>query len=153
MLINVYKIYTGPLSVQAQYSRFCPIFSSFRYNDSLVTWTAVCLTAAKFKPLIITMPGFALSNIAEHLRYHDFVWLLLVACIILSCSHIHTKFWTPYVNRGPVCALEDCQHTSTIRQPFSVESVQTVILKTTGATQAVSGQQSPSEYQTLPTIL
>jgi hypothetical protein len=31
MLINVYEIYTGHLSVQAQYSRFCPISSSFRY--------------------------------------------------------------------------------------------------------------------------
>jgi hypothetical protein len=37
MLINVYKIYTGPLSIQAQYSRLCPISSSFRYNGSLVT--------------------------------------------------------------------------------------------------------------------
>jgi hypothetical protein len=35
MLINVYKIYTGPLSVQAQYSRLCPISSSFRYNGWL----------------------------------------------------------------------------------------------------------------------
>jgi hypothetical protein len=52
-LINVYTIYTGPLSVQAQYSRLCPISSSFRYNSSLVTWTVVCLTADKFKPLIL----------------------------------------------------------------------------------------------------
>jgi hypothetical protein len=28
--MNVYKIYTRPLSVQTQYSRSCPIFSSFR---------------------------------------------------------------------------------------------------------------------------
>jgi hypothetical protein len=64
MLINVYTIYTGPRSVQAQYSRLCPISSSFHYNDSLVTWTVVCLTATKFKPLILSMSGFALSNIA-----------------------------------------------------------------------------------------
>jgi hypothetical protein len=37
------------LSVQAQYSRLCHISSSFRYNSSLVSWTVVCLTAAKFK--------------------------------------------------------------------------------------------------------
>jgi hypothetical protein len=54
MLINVYQTYTGPLSVQAQYSRLCPISSSFRYNGSLVTWTVVCLTTATFKPLILT---------------------------------------------------------------------------------------------------
>jgi hypothetical protein len=35
----VYTTYTGPLSVQAQYSRSCPIISSSCYNSSLVTWT------------------------------------------------------------------------------------------------------------------
>jgi hypothetical protein len=42
MLINVHKIYiinTGPLSVQAQYSRLCPLSSSFCYNGNLVTWS------------------------------------------------------------------------------------------------------------------
>jgi hypothetical protein len=50
-------IYTRPLSVQAQYSKLCPISSSFRYNGSLVTWKVVCLTAAKIQPLIISMTG------------------------------------------------------------------------------------------------
>jgi hypothetical protein len=31
ILINVYKIYTGPLLVQAQCSKLCPVSSSFRY--------------------------------------------------------------------------------------------------------------------------
>jgi hypothetical protein len=31
---NVYTICTGPLSVQAQYSRLCPISSSFRCNSN-----------------------------------------------------------------------------------------------------------------------
>jgi hypothetical protein len=31
------------------------------YNGSLVTWTVVCLTAAKFKPLIFSLSGLALS--------------------------------------------------------------------------------------------
>jgi hypothetical protein len=48
----VYTTYTRPLSVQAQYSRKCPIISIALYNGSLVTWTVVCLTTAKFKPLI-----------------------------------------------------------------------------------------------------
>jgi hypothetical protein len=50
--MHVYRTYTGPLSVQAQYSRSCPIISSSCYNSSLVTWTVVCLTADKFKPLM-----------------------------------------------------------------------------------------------------
>jgi hypothetical protein len=45
--------YTRPLSVQAQHSRSCPIISCSCYNGNLVTWTVVCLTATKFKPLIL----------------------------------------------------------------------------------------------------
>jgi hypothetical protein len=42
---------TRPLSVQAWYSRLCPLKISCGYNGSLVTWTVICLTADKFKPL------------------------------------------------------------------------------------------------------
>jgi hypothetical protein len=41
--ISLYKYTTVPLSVQAQYSRLCPISSSFRYNNSLFTWTVLCM--------------------------------------------------------------------------------------------------------------
>jgi hypothetical protein len=61
----VYTTYTRPLSIQAQYSRKCPIISSSCYNSSPDTWTVVCLTAAKFKPLIFPVSGFALSNVAN----------------------------------------------------------------------------------------
>jgi hypothetical protein len=43
----VYKIYTRPLSVQAQYRRSCPIICCSCYNGSLVTWTTVRLTTQK----------------------------------------------------------------------------------------------------------
>jgi hypothetical protein len=86
MLINVYKIYTGPPSLQAHCSRLCPISSSFRYNSTLVTWTVVYLTAAKFKPLILSMSGFSLPNIAN-IFVIMVVWLPLVACIILLYNH------------------------------------------------------------------
>jgi hypothetical protein len=62
-MLSIYIIYTGPLSVQAQYSRFCPISSSFCY-DSLVTWTVVCLTAAKFKPHCFGYQSQSQSHIA-----------------------------------------------------------------------------------------
>jgi hypothetical protein len=42
--------YASPLSVQALQSRSC--LCILRYNGSLVTWTVVSLTTAKFKPLI-----------------------------------------------------------------------------------------------------
>jgi hypothetical protein len=61
----VYTTYGRPLSVQAQYSRSCPIISSSCYNNSLVIWTVVCLASAKFKPLIFPVSRFALSNVAN----------------------------------------------------------------------------------------
>jgi hypothetical protein len=39
----VYTVYTRPRSVQAKYSRSCPIISCSCYNGSLVTSTVVCL--------------------------------------------------------------------------------------------------------------
>jgi hypothetical protein len=57
MVLNVYTIYTRPLSVRARYSRLCLISGSFRYNGSLVTWTVLCLTVAKFKPLLFSVTG------------------------------------------------------------------------------------------------
>jgi hypothetical protein len=39
-----------PLSVQAQYSRSCPVISSCCYNSSQITWTVVCLIAVKINP-------------------------------------------------------------------------------------------------------
>jgi hypothetical protein len=58
----VHTTYTSSLSVQAQYSTSCLIISSSYYN-SLVTWTAVWLSAAIFKPLIFPVSRFALSNV------------------------------------------------------------------------------------------
>jgi hypothetical protein len=50
-------VYTGPLLVEAQYSKLCPISSSIRYNDSLVTWTVVCLTSQKsYSPVHMGRP-------------------------------------------------------------------------------------------------
>jgi hypothetical protein len=61
----LYTAYTGPLSVQAQYIWSCPIISSSCYNSSLATWRVVFLKAAKFKPFIFPVSGFALSNVAK----------------------------------------------------------------------------------------
>jgi hypothetical protein len=71
-------VYTRLLSVQAQYSRLCPIFSSIHYSSSLVTWTVVCLTATKFKPLIFSVSGFVLFDVAKNfiiMILHDFCLL------------------------------------------------------------------------------
>jgi hypothetical protein len=57
----VYTTYTGPLSVQAQYGRSCPIISSSCYNSSVVTERSYPLTAAKFKHLIFPHLQLSLS--------------------------------------------------------------------------------------------
>jgi glucose-6-phosphate-specific signal transduction histidine kinase len=54
-----------PLSIQALWSRLCLILLSLCYDSCLVTWTVVSLTAAKFKPVILSMLGFTLSYIAN----------------------------------------------------------------------------------------
>jgi hypothetical protein len=41
------------------------VTSSLHYNDSLDTCTVVHMIAAKFKPLIFSVSGFALSNVAN----------------------------------------------------------------------------------------
>jgi hypothetical protein len=60
-MFYLYTIYSRPLSAQAQYSRSFLIICSLRYNSSLDTWTVVRLTAAKFKPLIFSVFGFAFT--------------------------------------------------------------------------------------------
>jgi hypothetical protein len=68
---------TSPLSEQIM-----PILRLLCYNGSLVTWTVVGLTTAKFKPLIFSL---WLHHILypEYVHFYDFVWYLLVACTIL----------------------------------------------------------------------
>jgi hypothetical protein len=104
----VYTIYARPLSVQAKHSRSCSVFRSFRYNGSQITSTAVCLTIAKFKPHICFV-GLRLVQCCEHLHFQGFVWLMLVACIILLHNHICTEVWKPCASCEPVCALVNFQ--------------------------------------------
>jgi hypothetical protein len=66
MLVTyIYTLCTMPMSAQAENSRLCSYLSSLGYDGSLFTWTVVCLTVANFKHLLLSVPGFALSNIAN----------------------------------------------------------------------------------------
>jgi hypothetical protein len=49
----MHTVYARPLSVQAQYSRSCPIISSSCYNGSLVPWTVVSYAASMFILMIL----------------------------------------------------------------------------------------------------
>jgi hypothetical protein len=61
-MFRVYVKYTRPLSAQAQYSRSC---HNLRYNSNLDAWKVLRLAAAKFKPLMFSVSGFALPNMAD----------------------------------------------------------------------------------------
>jgi hypothetical protein len=87
---HTYTIYTRPLTIRAQYSRLCPISGSFSYNGSLVTWTVVCLAATKFKPLVFSVRGFALSNGAN-------VFISQSQSQSQSQSHIATDGFEPHL--------------------------------------------------------
>jgi hypothetical protein len=78
----VYTIYTSPPSVQAQYSRSCPIISSSCYNGSLITWTVLCLTAAKFKPLIF------LNCTASFLQDNSSAWTTQETQLLYCCRGV-----------------------------------------------------------------
>jgi hypothetical protein len=93
--------YTRPLSVQAQYSRSCPIISSSCYNSILFTWTVVCLTAAKFKPLIFPVSLFALSNVANiciFMIFYDF-------CLLPGLRPVKVKVTTLRLTVGQSLSL------------------------------------------------
>jgi hypothetical protein len=48
---------------------YAPVTSSLHYNDSLDTWTDIHMTAAKFKPLVFSVCGLILSNVANILIF------------------------------------------------------------------------------------
>jgi hypothetical protein len=81
-----------------------PILRILCYNGSVVIWTVVSLTAAKFKPLMFSV-WLRLVLYYEHVHSHGFVWLLLAACTILLYNRAHTEGWKLCTNRGPVCTL------------------------------------------------
>jgi hypothetical protein len=80
----VHITYARPLSVQDQYRRSCPTFSSSCYNGSLVTWTIVCLTVAKFKPLIFPKFYKSKSKLKSHCDFRSVSQFVLVSSCIWS---------------------------------------------------------------------
>jgi hypothetical protein len=79
-----FALYTISLSVQALQSRSC--LSYVCDNGSIVTWTVVSLSIAKFKPLIFSVSGFALSyaeNMFILMILYVFCLLYVKSCYII----------------------------------------------------------------------
>jgi hypothetical protein len=71
-----------------------PILSILCYNGSLVTLTVVSLTTAKFKPLIFSVFGFALSyavNVFIRMSSYDFCLLPAHAVLVYNRILVHTE--------------------------------------------------------------
>jgi hypothetical protein len=79
------------------------------YNVSFVTWTIVNLTATKFKPLIFSTSGFALSYAANMFILMILYGFPLVARTVLLYNSIYMKGWEPCANRESMWILENFQ--------------------------------------------
>jgi hypothetical protein len=80
------------------------------YNGRLVTWTILSLITAKFKPLMFSLSGFALSyttNMFILMIMYDFCLLSAQFCYIIIYIYIYVEGWKPCVTRGPVFTLEN----------------------------------------------
>jgi hypothetical protein len=102
---TVYKFFVSPGFAK----QIMSILLILRYNGSLITWTVISLTIAKFNPLIFSFVWLHIVLYRECVHSHDFVGLLLVACTILLYNRIYAGGWKSCSNRGPVCTLENFQ--------------------------------------------
>jgi hypothetical protein len=63
--VQVYIYIIGLFQSRLGTADYASVTSSLRYHDSLDTCTVLHMTAAKFKPLIFSVSGFTLSNVAN----------------------------------------------------------------------------------------
>jgi hypothetical protein len=84
------------------HSRSCPNSCSSCYNSCLVTWTVVRLTAAKLKPLIISVLGFAFSDVANMcismILYG--LWLLPAQFRYIIINTLYLESYVQLADRG-----------------------------------------------------
>jgi hypothetical protein len=98
MLINVHKIYTGTLSLQAQYSRLCPISSSFRCSGNLSLSPSPVLKVKV--TLRLTVSQTVSLGVESHLGLMNrYTYLLLFD------SYGLVFYGAPSLTRGRVCLL------------------------------------------------
>jgi hypothetical protein len=96
--ITFYKLATFSELITEVLNVDAEIVSSSYYKSS-VTWTVVCLTAAKFKPLIFPASGFALSNGA----------IICIFMILYDFCLLPAQFCYIIVYIQPMCTLENFQ--------------------------------------------
>jgi hypothetical protein len=110
MLLKILScaLYKSSLFSTGFAKQIMPILRILCYNGSLVAWTVIRLTTAKFKPRIFYVCR-RLVLCCKYFHSQDSVWLLLVACIILFYNCLHRGVWKPCANCGPVCTFKNLQ--------------------------------------------
>jgi len=93
-------------AVQVLYNRLCLCsYTDLGCSQSIDKWSIVCLTATNSETSYTSHVEHRLVQWCEYRHFHDFVWLLPAACIVLYHNRTSTEFWTPCANRGSVYAL------------------------------------------------
>jgi hypothetical protein len=64
-MLDIYNIYTTPCQSRLGTADYALQVVAKATTALLDTWMVVHVTAAKFKPLILSMSGFNLSNVAN----------------------------------------------------------------------------------------
>jgi hypothetical protein len=84
---------------------FALVTSNVHNNDSLDTWTVIHMTAAKFKPLIFSVSGFALSIVAN-----SFIFMILDDFYLLWRTWVsftqYMKFSSYLTGNTPIHCLQ-----------------------------------------------
>jgi hypothetical protein len=97
-----FSIYTSPPSVQALQSISCLSYLSC-HNGSVVTWTVVSLTAAKFKPLVFSVSGSVLSYTAN---------MVILMILQPSCHNMLIKILIKCKTLNPILNEYNSDHNS-----------------------------------------
>jgi hypothetical protein len=97
-----------PFAIHTSAKQIISILRILCYNGSLVTWTVVSLTTAKFKPLIFFMFGFALSYATN-----TFILMILYNFCLFPAQfyYIIVYIWrlNAVCKSRTMCTLENCQ--------------------------------------------
>jgi hypothetical protein len=101
--ISFYTIHKSSVST-AFAEQIMLILHIFCYNGSLVTWTAVSLTTAKFIPRIFSMSVFTLSYTANM-----YILMILYGFCLLPAQFCYVIVYIRKVKSGPMCTLENFQ--------------------------------------------
>jgi hypothetical protein len=95
--MHVYTTYTRPLSVQAQYSRSCPIISSYCYNSSLCLCLCLCLSLSLILQPTVSRP--VCLGIKHPSGAYDQIFIPVSQLRVCWCGALS-------LTRGRVCRLQ-----------------------------------------------